>query len=164
MGMSIDATLVYGVPIGNEEDTEFPWTHDDGFEDWWDRIIGADNIPGSPFGPDGNWANPDDPDRQTKASNWMASRREHRQAHPCPVELELHGYLEYPSYIIRVPGVDKLWAHDHGALNVSAGHMNNAAHGAREAGAVDTVRQFMEDHELEPTDAVGWYLVWSYSR
>lgn len=167
MGISIDAALIFGIPIGDNEDEELPWSDEEYEGDpdsWWDDIIGCDDLPGSPFGPDGNYLDLNDPDNRSKSDKWFEARKIHREANPCPVEFEWCGSLGHEQWVLRSPLVEKIVCYGPEPEKVNPSKMEGAAGEAWEFDHLRPMVKFMEDYDIVPTGQTGWYLCWSYSN
>lgn len=96
MGISSDGLLVFGFPIGEEDENPLPNLLGDGedFEDFEDFIADEAGI--------GQWS---DYFTDEQSSHYLAKKCEVVAA--CPVDLVRHCSYEYPMYFLAVRGTDR---------------------------------------------------------
>jgi len=147
MGTSTNGEICYGIIC--DEGAEFPWDERGEIEEWWLLDVLKYKSPFELYDHKGQYINGVVPSKD-KLSEYYDHRHSFLKANPLPVELVNYCSLDYPIYILAVPGSIKRASRgypivfDPAKLTVSFDQ-------------VQALLDFCEDHGIEVGEA-GWVL------
>lgn len=137
MGVSTNGIIAFGIDLGADEETEFPWAEQEDFEDWWTAASGFSH-------PEPKWGG-DGPD----IAEYFAAKKLWLKEHPCPVEHVIHCSYDYPMSILAVPGT---------VTENTRGNPEKIELATVSADAIAALKRFCADHKIETDSEPCWLL------